>query len=357
MSKWVLGFWLLCLAVILSPYVTNGESPLSNEPDSCIVRDHKETESAVSVSPVDGNVVLVSNNNRESGGGTSGWISTDGGLTWSGSVVVSDGLDPACVIQRRGSSARFIVGAAGADQNMVTYHKDDGATVWHESDVWTPGEDERGVEMPRLWATTYEATAYEPRVYCGWGTRDAIYVATSDSGVTWPSVSPITLTISNGDRRYGICGATNHAGLSFAVWAVGYGQDLRALGFSKSDDGGDTWSAEENLQTIDNGTEWECSLYPSGIDVTLTPAMAIDQTTNGQGYNDIYVVYPAKSGSYLHIYLKVSHNNGASWVGRVNPIVSWKSPRLMLITPPFRQTARPRSSILVGSLREVSADA
>ena len=41
----------------------------------------------------------------------------------------------------------------------------------------------------------------------------------------------------------------------------------------------------------------------------------------------------------------------------VKPIPSWKSRRLMLITPPLQPAARSRSSVLFGSLREVSEDA
>ena len=161
---------------------------------------------------------------------------------------------------------------------------------------------------------------YVNRVYLPWSdlnSSNAALVYSSDYGVTWSSYKnlstglggsfyqgPNVQTASNGDVY-----------VNYAIYDAQWTDGEDGIGFSKSTDGGATWT---NMRAFDHenfGIRGNLS-SKAGIRVNSFPSMAVDRSGGPyDGY--IYMVWPqrnvAPAGSDPDIVLIKSTDGGATW--------------------------------------------
>ncbi|MCW8810313.1 MAG: T9SS type A sorting domain-containing protein [Ignavibacteriaceae bacterium] len=161
---------------------------------------------------------------------------------------------------------------------------------------------------------------YVNRVYLPWSdlnSSNAALVYSSDFGVTWSSYKnlstglggsfyqgPNVQTAANGDVY-----------VAYAIYDAQWTDGEDGIGFSKSTDGGDTWT---NLRAFDHenfGIRGNLS-SKNGIRVNSFPAMAVDRS-GGPNDGNIYICWPqrnfAPAGSDPDIVLITSTDGGATW--------------------------------------------
>jgi hypothetical protein len=179
MSRRVLHVGLLSFSLLYAQ-VSHSRSPLTDSLDVRI-SPNNESESSVFVSPLDPNVVLVSNNVLGGAGmGQSGWISTDGGKTWTHAAPVGLGGDPAAAISGNTSftpNGRFVIlGFQGALQG--TQFKNTPEDVWDSSTVSFVEPTDKG----HLWVDNSQFSDLDLRrfnLYAAWREGSEIDVARS----------------------------------------------------------------------------------------------------------------------------------------------------------------------------------
>jgi hypothetical protein len=164
------------------------------------------------------------------------------------------------------------------------------------------------------------SSPYVNRVYAPWSdlnSSNAALVYSSDFGVTWSSYKnlstglggsfyqgPNVQTAANGDVY-----------VAYAIYDANWTDGEDGIGFSKSTDGGNTWT---NMRAFDHenfGIRGNLS-SKAGIRVNSFPSMAVDRSGGPyDGY--IYICWPqrnfAPAGSDPDIVLVTSTDGGATW--------------------------------------------
>jgi hypothetical protein len=259
-------------------------------------------------------VILVSNN---APGGVSGWISTNGGYTWarSDTSVGESGGDPGCSISKAtGVAGRFIRTHMGDNSDIVASYKDSASAHWNEVQIYS---SEAFPDKPHVWTDNYSTGPYGGRIYCGWDTDAEVLIAESEyNGASW--ASPYSVQLGNIQaiaRRFSPNLHTDSNGVAYAVWSLDDSDGAaKSIGFSKSTNGGGSWSAETVIRNITGGCRslsGECLGGGKTMRVQSIPSMTIDQ-----GTGHVYVVWASlapPSYDETDIYLIKSTNGGTSW--------------------------------------------
>ena len=164
------------------------------------------------------------------------------------------------------------------------------------------------------------SSPYVNRVYLPWSdlnSSNAALVYSSDFGVTWSSYKnlstglggsfyqgPNVQTAANGDVY-----------VAYAIYDANWTDGEDGIGFSKSTDGGATWT---NMRAFDHenfGIRGNLS-SKAGIRVNSFPSMAVDRS-GGPNDGNIYICWPqrnfAPAGSDPDIVLITSTDGGATW--------------------------------------------
>lgn len=256
------------------------------------------------------------------------YVSTNGGVTWSGSDTLnSPKLDdmrgyPVPLIDKNG---RFYVTHITSANNFgsvtgvgVNYSTDRGLT-W-SSTVQIVND----ISADRSTSCTDDSplSQYYGNLYAVWNSTSSTpatgrFSRTTDGGVTWST--PIQLNPGSTQRN-----ATGHDivtgtdGSIYAVWAMAqttspFTEDF--LGFARSTNGGSSFTVNESAIDI-NGIR-ATSYNGWGISVNGFPRMAVDKSS-GPRRGWIYVVTSqralAPAGNDADIVLYRSTDNGSSWL-------------------------------------------
>lgn len=167
------------------------------------------------------------------------------------------------------------------------------------------------------------------RLYSGWSTfvsgdpnNNQIGISRSANfGLTWAAPVHVSSGVNAGAFNQGVNIQTAPNGDVYAVWAIydtwinETGSPESAIGFSKSTDGGVSWTTAsriiDNIEGIRNCSN--CRYEPYGIRVNSFPSMAVSQLTG-----HIYVVwtnkgFPGINGGDPDIYLIKSTDSGTTW--------------------------------------------
>lgn len=291
--------------------------------------DH-ESENSIHVNPYDEDHALNSNNAiRVSGGsitslGVSEFNSFDQGQNWNGSINGPSSnarADPAAII---GNDGREFIGYIDANDGQGISFSDNNGTSW--TDVTIASTSPGLLDKNHLWIDNCLWSPNEGNLYSAWtplgtgGSNDGeIEISRStNNGSTWSTPTIISTGVSAGNHNQGVNIKTGPEGNVYAVWAVydNFPDDEEAIGFSRSTDGGVTWSTATRI--IDNIKGIRDTRTSKNMRVNSFPTMAVD-VSGGPNDGNIYVVWSnfgvpqTNTGSNIEIWMIRSTDEGNSW--------------------------------------------
>jgi hypothetical protein len=335
-----MGYWRICAELGLVPVQPFTRVPaatysgskvflkgvlIQDSPDVPVTTDATTTQSenSIFVDPNDRAHVLNSNNStpNPSNGtvyGANWYHSFDEGETWAGTkqgAGTSNSGDPAACINLSG---RYFVGYIdNAYGQSVSYSDDEGAT-WSVVKVGT-GSIVNMCDKNHLWVDNSPTSPFKGNLYDGWMSSNQITVSKSNTnGTSWSTPVAISQGTSAGSHNQGENFKTGPNGEAYCVWAVydSWPSDEKALGFSKSLDGGITWSPATRI--LNNIKGIRTTGVPQNMRVNSFPSMACD-ISNSPYRGNIYVVWPnigvpgTNSGTDVDVYMIKSSDNGVTW--------------------------------------------
>lgn len=290
-----------------------------------------QSETPISRHPTNANIMFAAANTF--GGGSSfttgTYVTTDGGVTWFGSDTISIGTfnsgDPAPIIDKDG---RFIIsyitltGAMGVSYstnngiNFTPTYTLPGSTVISDKEFACTDDVPTSPFYGRSYiAYTEFQGAYYQRIVGSYST---------DGGVTWSVVSPISPPYAGQHFHQGVDIKVAPNGDVVAVWANSLSSNPStedSLGFARSTNGGVSWAIAQNNADNMNGIRTE-QLAPFGIRAAGFPRLDIDKTS-GARRGWIYAVtnekFVAPATDQADVILHRSTDGGLTWTAtRVN---------------------------------------
>jgi hypothetical protein len=249
------------------------------------------------------------------------YVSTDGGLNWSGSdtckgsLIFNHGGDPGIAITESG---RFVLSHIGdIFPGVYTHYSTNLGIDW--SPAFTVTNIQTG-DKGTMAIDNSNQSSFKGRIYLAWTYVVSPYAAissfTTDEGETWST--PIIVNPNPPLRCVGGSVATSNNGNVYVCWSgitstLPFREDF--AGFSVSTNGGEeNWSAQQNIFDM-NGISGTLE-SKDGIKVNGLPQVAVD---NSGGIRDgwIYIVTTefdiAPAGSDPDIILHHSTDGGQTW--------------------------------------------
>ena len=283
-----------------------------------------QTEPVVAVHPLNHQILFASAVTINVGAGffSEGvYVSTDGGLVWTGSdtctgaYIFNHGGDPGVVITESG---RFIISHLGdVFLGTYTHYSDDLGLSWSNAATVT---DHQTGDKGTMCLDYSNQSSFNGRVYLGWVdvtiNPSTVFSSYSvDQGVSWST--PQIVNPNPPLRCVGGSTTTAKDGTVYITWS-----GITALtpfiedyaGFAKSTNGGESWTAQQNIFDM-NGIS---GTLPSkeNIKVNGLPQVEVD---NSGGPRDgwVYIVTTDKNispaGSDPDIILHRSTDGGSTW--------------------------------------------
>jgi hypothetical protein len=306
---------------IFSPIIT-----LPNSLDILIdnTPDVTQSENSVSVDPNQTPEAL--NSNISIGGvtvlGVSGFETTNQGLNWTGDIAPVGGKgDPAAAISNDG---RYYIGFVNDNWGQSVAVSTDQGNTWQAyivASIINPNNPNSILDKNHLWVDKSLTSSYANNIYSAWTDFDGpdygriVFSRSTDGGVTWSQGINISYA-SAGDFDHGVNIHSGPNGEVYAVWAIydSSPADESAIGFASSSDGGSTFNSSQRIVNGVSGIR-NTGLIGKTIRVNSFPSMAVDNSF-GPNRGTIYVVW-ANRGPLddVDIYLVKSTNGGASWSG------------------------------------------
>jgi hypothetical protein len=300
-----------------------------------VAADRTLTENSIAVHPLDTDVLFCGNNSTDWDGtqvntlfGTQvGW-SLDGGLTWTsqneGPGGVGNNGDPAAVIDRSG---KFYVGyISSASGQGVSYSTDTGATWTHVTIAPGPPGVFDLLDKNHFAVDNIPSSAFVGQAYSAWtefifggaNDNDIVFSRSLDGGATWSAGLNISNGVAAGNHNQGVNLQVGPNGEVYATWAIydAFPADENAIGFNRSLDGGATFTGETRIITNIRGHR-NTALPNTTIRRNSFPSMAVD-VSGGPRNGSIYIVWtnvgvPGVNTGDADIYLIRSTDQGATW--------------------------------------------
>lgn len=229
--------------------------------------------------------------------------------------------DPASVI---GQDGRFY-------ENYITNSYGQGVSVSTNNGVnWTthtvapsPGQV---ADKNHFMVDKTPTSPYLHRAYCVWtdfgGATDGEVVLrySTNFGVNWSSsinisgaLTPLGSAFAQGANVQ--TGPNGEVYVTYVIYDANWTDGEDAIGFSKSTDGGVTWTHLRAYQNVNFGIRGNLS-SKNGIRVSSFPSMTVDRS-GGPNNGTIYITWPqrgvAPAGSDPDIVIIKSTDNGATW--------------------------------------------
>lgn len=299
---------------------------LVDSPDICVTNEPSnstQSENSIIINPNNELQLLNSNNStpQPSNGtvkGADALKSLNGGENWAGTVEGAGGPnsgDPAAVIDLNG---RWFIGFIdNASGQSVAYTDDNGAT-WTTKKV-ANGSPFNMLDKNHLWVDVVPTSPYKNTLYDGWMVSNNISVSRSNTnGTSWSSPVSISSGTAAGSHNQGVNFKGGPNGEAYAAWGVydNWPGDEKAIGFSKSLDGGTTWQTA--FRAINNLKGIRTTGVSQNMRVNSFPSMACD-ISNSPYRGTIYIVWTnigepgVNVGPGCSVYLIKSTDQGATW--------------------------------------------
>jgi len=285
-----------------------------------------QSENSVFVDPNDPETILNSNNSSENPlgfiYGADEFHSHDAGEIWEGKIegVSGDNSgDPAAAI---GLDGRWFINYISLYGGVgISYSENQGSTWTSKMISPNPGIM---ADKNHLWIDNIAISPYIGNLYVAWteygGLLDTeIAVALSHNhGANWTSKKAISTDILAGSHNQGVNLSVGPHGEVYAVWAVydSWPADESAIGFSKSLDGGTTWSPANRI--LDNIKGIRTTEAGKNIRVNSFPSATVD-VSYGYYRGNIYVTWAnigvpgINTGDDVDVYMIRSSDEGNTW--------------------------------------------
>ena len=285
-----------------------------------------QSENSVFVNPLNSDNLLNSNNSTENPipifGGTFGAdavFSFDAAESWEGDVSGAgedNSGDPTTAV---GLNGRWYINYISGSLGQGISFSDDQGETWTTKTIGSnPGEI---ADKNHMWIDNSPTSPFEGNLYVAWtdfgGPDDENIVLSRsvDHGENWLDVGNISAATNA--FNHGVNLSTGINGEVYAVWAV-YDEngDESAIGFSKSYDGGITWT--QATRVIDSIRGIKLSGTSKNIRVNSFPVATVD-LSSGPNSGTIYIVWTnigepgINSGNEIDIYLIRSTDEGENW--------------------------------------------
>ncbi len=290
-----------------------------------------QSEMSVDVHPTNESIIFASANATPNPvstiWGTGVYWSLDGAGTWTGFdnptplFGTTNGGDPASVIGPNGYFYEgYLIGGSYALGIAVSTNN---GTSWATHVAYSvPNQDKEHVMVDK------EPTSpYVNRVYYPWSDlngSEAALVYSTDFGTTWSAyknlsgtITPLGSAFAQGPNVQ--TGPNGEVYVCYAIYDANWLDGEDAIGFSKSTDGGATWTALRAYNQVNFGirTSGSPGLPPKGMRTNSFPSMAVDRS-GGPNNGNIYISWPqrggvAPAGSDPDVVLITSTDGGATW--------------------------------------------
>ena len=297
-----------------------------------------QSEVPITRHPLNPNVMFASANTFQGGNFCTGvYATSDGGVTWYGNdtLMTSGGTpvfnfgDPAPMIDHTG---RFLISYITLTGSMGASYSTNAGVNWSNTVTFPSATTSADKNLS---ATDGEPTsAFYGRSYtvytefAGPNTNRIVSSFTTNGGVSWSAVIPVSPPPSPGHHHQGCDVTVDVYGWVRVVWANcttnGQNSTEDSLGWAESPNGGVSWSDVSNSKVNMNGIRSADFLTPSTaiIRVNGFPRIATDRTCN-PSRDDFYVVTAEKNFAPAldngDIVLMKSPDGGSSWTRvRVN---------------------------------------
>lgn len=277
-------------------------------------------------------LIMMGSANTYRGGSTFStgvYVTTDGGATWFGSDTLNNGGfnsgDPGPMIDKNGRflmsyiTTAFSMGASYSTNNGINW----APTVTFPGATTSADKNLSGTDDAP--SSPYYGRSYTVYTEFGGTYVNRIVISyTTDGGVTWSSVAPVSPVPSSGHHHQGCDVRIGPTGEVYVVWANcttnGQNSTEDSLGFAKSTNGGVSWVTSVNNADNMNGIR-AASLFNS-IRANGFPRIDVDRS-GGPRNGWIYVITAEKTVApatdVADIILHKSTNGGTSWTAtRVN---------------------------------------
>lgn len=299
-----------------------------DSPDVPVTTENStQSENSVFVDPNNEKIVLNSNNSTPNPAtgvyGANDFFTFDGGETWDGEVQGAgegNSGDPTTAISLNGRwFVNYIDGGSNYGGMGISYSDDQGNS-------WTPinivGNPGQLADKNHMWIDNSPTSPYEGNIYVAWTDFGGSYnqhvmiSISTDNGETWSAKKEISSGASTA-FSHGVNLTTGPNGEVYAVWAIydGSGLTEHAIGFAKSLDGGQTWSATKAIDNIHGIRDYGVS---KNMRVNSFPVIDCD-ISDGENSGNLYITWSNRgvpginSGNDIDVYVITSDNQGASW--------------------------------------------
>jgi hypothetical protein len=312
-------------AVNQSSKIEASAASFVNSPDVAITTANSQSENSVFVNPNNIAVALNSNNSLVAGiYRASAYNTSNTGASWSGlnSVEPNSYADPAVVIDNNNNwYVNYIT--QGLKQSVAKSINN--GVSWTVTQSADPGAgllaDKNHFMVDNSITSQYQGYLYNAwtMFYNGGAANQKVHINRStDGGATWSANNNLSGALGS-YLDQGVNIQTGPAGEVYVAWTVYPGPGLtdeKAIGFSKSTDGGANYSAP--VKAIDNIRGHRVTGCGKSMRSNSFPSMAVDNSF-GPNRGTIYIVWAnvgvpgINTGTDIDIYMIKSGNGGTTW--------------------------------------------
>ena len=293
-----------------------------------------QSETPITRHPHNPNIMFASANTYNVGGTTTfscgHYVTTDGGLTWFGDDTTNFNFgDPAPMIMHTG---RLIISYITSTGAMGAAYSVNNGSTWSGTVTFpgsTTSSDKNLSAVDGISTSAYYGRIYTVYTeFAGVNVNRIVSTYSTDGGVTWSSVIPVSPVPSAGHHHQGCDLTVDIFGWVRVVYANcttnGQNSTEDYLGWAESGNGGTSWADVSDVKVNTNGIRTSDLLTPSNVAIRANgfPRIDGDKTCLSTG-GDAYVVMAEKNFApaldNADIVLMTTPDGGSSWTRtRVN---------------------------------------
>ena len=271
-----------------------------------------QTEPSIALSPANPNNLFIGANTDY---GMGYYYSLNSGANWYGGDIIPGSVYYSTNPYVAYSNAAILYNYF--DDYIVTDRSTNSGAVWNGRIIVPSGSS---YDMNSIATDNNPTSPYYGRIYVVWSNFSVsqprvVLSYSTDGGNTYTSPQNIGSPLAN-HYEQGAKVVVSTSGTVYCVWAtpnISNSNIEDKIGFSKSTDGGATWSAPAYPLTISGIRGY---LQPTGVRVNSFPSLAIDRS-GGAFDGTLYLCWAqrnlAPAGSDADICFSYSANGGSTW--------------------------------------------